>query len=322
MATLKLPVLGAPLPANFSGTRGELYEAMRSRMRVTFPQGQTPFVIQDEEPQTNLGPWLKGGTKWYVWDTDTKTYVPLNISESDTTYQISATAPATGERQLWLQFKGTRAIQWHRWVGADAENGEWVPIGITLGPTADRPAAPVQYERYFDTDIGAEIYFDDFWRTVDGCPGDVKFVTSEVLDEALAKNPGWREIGQYLSDSDARGRLYVAASFSASDSATEFPESGSELLDEPTPREQGEKWGEETTDLTANQLPEHIHEAWDEAVILDDGSGTWEGFGSASSVVWVPGYGATPQLPFNSTGGGDPHNNIQRCVALWCLVKL
>lgn len=53
------------------------------------------------------------------------------------------------------------------------------------------------------------------WRTVTGCPGDVKAVTFPTLTEALTHNPGWAVLGE--SSQSLRGRIIMQA---AKDSGT------------------------------------------------------------------------------------------------------
>ena len=55
-----------------------------------------------------------------------------------------------------------------------------------------RPSNPTPFQRYYDTDINVEIWWDrGAWRTVVGNPGDCKFVKAANLSAALTNNPGW-----------------------------------------------------------------------------------------------------------------------------------
>jgi len=63
---------------------------------------------------------------------------------------------------------------------------------MNSGPTSSRPSSPGNFERYFDTDINAQIWWErSAWRTVEGTPGDVKFVLSANTGDATTRNPGW-----------------------------------------------------------------------------------------------------------------------------------
>lgn len=74
----------APLPTNFKGTPQQLFDAMLARMEIT--SDASTISVADTAPSSNVGPWLKAGTKWYVWDVSTANpsgaYVPVDISDS------------------------------------------------------------------------------------------------------------------------------------------------------------------------------------------------------------------------------------------------
>jgi hypothetical protein len=99
-----LIIQGAQLPAAFKGKPNDLFQAMLERMRIVSPFGTSFFVISDTMPTSNQGPWLKGGTQWWVFDPNLKTYVPLDVSQSETKwYQVGPTTPSTSNPPLWLK---------------------------------------------------------------------------------------------------------------------------------------------------------------------------------------------------------------------------
>lgn len=309
--TVELPVTGAPLPPNFRGTPQEFFETILERMRVVFPTGQTSFVISDTQPTSNVGPWFNTSTtpaSLYVYDEADKTYLPLNISPS-WPFTISAAEPTDdndGLTPLWLRIKGTRAIGWYMWNGTI-----WIQLGQTRGTTVQRPSDPVDYERYWDTDIRSEIYyFGGQWRTLSGSPGDIKQVVYGTLAEALQYNPGWQEFGQYVVDDDARGRALVPAN---------KDEGGAPVVNLPvgagiTSRAAGDKFGAETHTLTLPETPAHTHTLPDPIgkASFDNLSNGPDG-GLKSS---------NPSTPTGSAGGGGAHNNLGPRYAVWTLVKL
>lgn len=335
---LQLAVTGAPLPPDFIGTPQEFFEAMLTRMRVIFPTGQTSFVISDTEPSTNLGPWLKNGTQWYVWDDNTKRYIPLDIEPSMKLVTISETAPLDGTKPLWLQIKGSRVVRWNAWIDTG-----WKPL-YNRGASTDRPTDPVDYERFEDTTIGCEIvFYGHQWHTVSGVPGDVKFVTFATLADALTHNPGWTEIGQYYSNTNVRGRAIVAAHKDSGVSpVSDFsPQSGI------TSRAAGDQFGEEThvlSDTEAfNQPHQHLtavrtdpfsddvflqrcdSKTFLSAVpgvgrFLSQGDGTGNGNVSSDNLTdgdIITSNPITPATPVPNAA----HNNLPPSLALWCLVK-
>lgn len=206
-----------PLPATFNNTPQELADAMIRRMKIVSPSGTSFFVISDVEPTSNVGPWLKGGTQWWVFDEATKRYVPLDISASETTwFHMGASTPTTVDPPVWLRTTQDptttdpsfgQPIGWLEWNGS-----AWVPFNSVPrnGPTSARPTAPVDFQQYFDTDISTLIHWErGQWRTVAGTPGDAKQVLFETLDEALVFNPGWAVLG--ASNQALRGRHLVQA---------------------------------------------------------------------------------------------------------------
>ncbi|MEM5814863.1 MAG: hypothetical protein QXD77_03535, partial [Candidatus Aenigmatarchaeota archaeon] len=82
MKDTNLVITSAPLPASFAGTPQQLFAAMLARMKIQSPAGTSLIVTGDAEPPTDQGPWLREGKKWYVWDEDTKRYVPADVSDS------------------------------------------------------------------------------------------------------------------------------------------------------------------------------------------------------------------------------------------------
>lgn len=202
----------AQVSPTFVGTPNELAREMVRRMKIVSPTGTNFIFIGDVEPTSNVGPWLKGGTQWWVFDEDIKRYVPLDISESETQwFQVGNSVPTTSDPPVWLRTTKDQTeadpsigspIGWHIFDGTN-----WIPfLGIvTSGPTTSRPTSPVEYQQFYDTTISTLIWFERTqWRTVSGVPGDVKQVAFEVLTEALDHNPGWDVLGD--SNQALRGR--------------------------------------------------------------------------------------------------------------------
>jgi hypothetical protein len=212
-----LYVQAAPLPATFKGTPQEFFVEIIRRMKILSPNGTNFIFIGDIEPTSNVGPWLRGGTKWYVWSDDTKRYGPLDISDSETQwFHLGTTTPTSTPPFVWLRTTKDAtdvdptvgsAIGWYVFDGSN-----WVPFNgvVSSGPTASRPVSPVDFQQFYDADIGVLIWWErGAWRTVSGVPGDVKFVAYEVLTDATRFNPGWEVLGN--ENQAFRGRLIVQA---------------------------------------------------------------------------------------------------------------
>ena len=194
---------GAPLPVDFNGSPQDLFAEFIRRTKIVSPSGTNFFFVGDTEPTSNVGPWLKGGTMWFVWDEDINRYVPLNISESETRwFHVGATTPPTSTPPVWLRTTQDQTeangaigdpIGWYVFNGTF-----WVAYNsiVNSGTTEQRPVAPVDFQQYYDATITCLIWWErSQWRTVSGVPGDVKAVAFEVLTEALQRNPGWELFG-------------------------------------------------------------------------------------------------------------------------------
>lgn len=207
----------APIPATFCGTPQDLAAMMIRRTRIMSATGVSFIFVGDVEPSSNVGPWLRGGTQWWVFDSDLKRYVPLDISASEKTwYFIGATQPTATEPPVWLRTTKDpseadpspgQPISWYVFTGS-----VWQPYNniVFSGPTTTRPGDPVDLQMYYDTDIQTLIWFErSIWRTVSGVVGDVKFVIFPTIEEALLRNPGWERVagtafqGRYISAATA-----------------------------------------------------------------------------------------------------------------------
>ena len=194
----------AQLPVTFKGTPQDLANEMVKRSRIVSPNGVNFIFIGDVEPTSNVGPWLKGGTQWWVWDDATNRYQPQDLGASFTVpYAIGNSTPSVTNPPLWLKttqdatdLAPTSYGSALGWYVFDGEN--WTPFNsiVFSGPTASRPATPVDFQQFYDTDISCLIWWERAaWRTVSGVPGDVKAVNFQTATQALTNNPGWAIFG-------------------------------------------------------------------------------------------------------------------------------
>lgn len=212
MQDTNLQLQVAPLKATFNGTPQQLVVEIVRRAKIVSPTGTNFIYIGDTEPTSDVGPWLKDNTKWFVFDPDIKRYVPLDISDSETKwFWMQASTPISSTPPVWLKTTKDQTeadpshgdpIGWYTFNGVS-----WVPyVSIVLsGATADRPPSPVNFQQFYDTTISTLIWWErGQWRTIAGVPGDIKHVAFQTLTEALAQNPGWDLFG--ASNQAFRGR--------------------------------------------------------------------------------------------------------------------
>jgi hypothetical protein len=219
-----------PIPPTFIGTPQALADAMVQRMKIMSPGGTNFIFTGDTAPTSNVGPWLRG-KQWWVWDPDTKQYVPLDLSASLTIpFFIGNSTPSGTSPTVWLQTTQDATtsaptafgmpIGWNVWNGTS-----WVPfVGIvTSGPTANRPTSPANLQQFYDTDISCLIWWErSQWRTVSGVPGDLKFVVFTTLAAALVANPGWDLFGRNTPGFLGRGLVAATQDAVGSNGSSTF----------------------------------------------------------------------------------------------------
>jgi hypothetical protein len=326
---------GAPLPQNFKGTPQQWYESILERTRIVAPFGFSTIVVGGLKPTSNQGPWLKDGITWYVWDDNAADYIPLVITDSETPpYWVQADDPA-GTKDVngnyLTEIEGGPAdgpleggpLLWFRLDAALTQmtgiflfvGGDWQPLLRTAGTTADRPTNPASLEQYYDTTISTMLHFErGQWRTVDGCRGDLKYVSWATAEEALQYNPGWEIYGTGETESvTSRGRILVQA--------TKNPGAGptTQLTTAGGVNERAalEASGEEEHTLTSDEIPAHDHANGSfNRILKADGTGTSDGFDN---------HPTEPNVQTSSTlvsvGSDQPHNNLPPVYAVWCIRK-
>jgi hypothetical protein len=75
-------IRASQLDPAFSGDPQAFFSAIVALMSVVAPDGVYGIVVSASAPATNVGLWLRDGTKPYVWDETTNRYVPLDLSDS------------------------------------------------------------------------------------------------------------------------------------------------------------------------------------------------------------------------------------------------
>lgn len=360
LTTTQFVIQGAPVDPAFEGNLQELFEHFLERMRIVAPFGISTFITGTQIPTSNQGPLLlttATGTGWWVWDDNAKTYVPQDLTDAlANNYEFSITEPTNPDVIFWIQTDAqARVINY--WI---RRGGVWFSPTGARGSTADRPALPADYTRYWDTDINAELIYErGAWRTVSGVPGDIKFVGALTKTEAVAKNPGWREISESSFGPATRGRAFVPA---------HKDPGATPVTDNPIvagvsdSRYAGESFGEENIILTNVQTPSHPEthyhgtgafredinddlgmlqrkEPVDEGGFVADRAykvRRCDGEGATGSATFQPDLAkddTAPALRATVTTGPlqakdsydppavDPHANIGPRMALWCLIK-
>lgn len=179
-------------------------------------------------------------------------------------------------------------IGWFTWNGS-----AWVelPIVPASGSTADRPSSPINYQQYFDTDINTLItWYNSAWHTVDGSPGDIKFVRGTNITTILAANPGWVQVTDMAACIPG-----VAGDGTGSGFSNRAADSGYPI-------------GEENHLLSADEMPSHTHTVNQYGNLI----GT-----AGANPIWAN----VNSVQSGTAGGGLVHNNMPPAWFLYCLQK-
>ncbi len=200
-----LIIVGSQLPATFKGDPNALFAEMIRRMKIVSPSGTTFFVISDSEPAGNQGPWLKGGTQWWVFSTTLKRYVPLDITASEKLwYQVGSETPTTNNPPLWLKTtSGTTGAapdfgNPFAWYLNDGTTWKQFPVIITDGAITRAQLDPKA--NFFGTASGTDAYTLSFATpsaafsygngSTEAFAGYVKFANANTGASTLAINGG------------------------------------------------------------------------------------------------------------------------------------
>lgn len=135
-----MPAAGIPIP--FTIVIGSLPEgigfdpqaivnSLEEILQISLNEGVAFFTIGATAPTSNIGPWLKDGTTWYVWSDAVAGYVPATIPQGSLRYIVSATKPpALAGYQIWFQTDSSgRPI--FTWV-FNSGNNKWQAIQTSV----------------------------------------------------------------------------------------------------------------------------------------------------------------------------------------------
>lgn len=103
MSTLPLNIQMGALPPNVRWTPQQLADAIAARLSITTQQALSLFVSGSTEPSSNVGPWLKNGTEWWVWSDSDGTYVPISVPAASLGYFVGYATPDPNVYRFWIQ---------------------------------------------------------------------------------------------------------------------------------------------------------------------------------------------------------------------------
>jgi len=101
--TLPVTFRASALPSNFRGTPQQFLDALVARLAIETDTNYSIFTIGSTPPLTNVGPFLKNGTTWYVWDSITGSYVPEKLDSLSLRYIVANTQPSASDYTIWIE---------------------------------------------------------------------------------------------------------------------------------------------------------------------------------------------------------------------------
>src|SRR5690242_7083459 len=67
-APVEFTISMSSLPSGFTGDPQELADAIAERLTITPSEPWSSFINGGAEPTSDVGPWLRLGQEWRVWD--------------------------------------------------------------------------------------------------------------------------------------------------------------------------------------------------------------------------------------------------------------
>lgn len=117
-------VSAGTLPPNFTGTPQQFLDAIAGLLLVTPVEDWNSFVVGSAAPTSDVGPWLKNGTEWWVWSSGAGAYVPVTANALTLRRFIGSTTPSATDYDVWIQTDGSGVPQAIKIYNA----GSWVDV--------------------------------------------------------------------------------------------------------------------------------------------------------------------------------------------------
>ncbi len=147
-------VSAGTLPPNFAGTPQQFLDAIAALLLVTPIEDWNSFVTGSAAPTSDVGPWLKDGTEWWVWSSTAGAYVPLVLDDKSLRRFVGDTAPSSTDYDVWYQTNGSGVPQAIKIFNA----GSWVDVyAATLANYQTAAQMATAYGK-FQTFTGGDLF--------------------------------------------------------------------------------------------------------------------------------------------------------------------
>lgn len=200
------------------------------------------------------------------------------------------TPDASNRDKPWFKTDGSfHSIGWYAWNGTIWDRIQVLP---QTGNFADAPTAIGTGQLYYASDIKVMcVWNGSAWVTLDGAPGEIRFVRGTNITTILASYPGWTQVTDIAAQAIA-----VAGDGTGSGFSDRSPETTT---------------GAETIIQTTAQLAPHTH-----TVTASNSSGAAGAQAGSNSAIKQE-----TSLTTSTTGSGDPMSVMQPTRFLYCIQK-
>lgn len=166
----------SPLPSNFKSNPQGFANAIVARLSAESEVEIAVFVTGSVEPSSNVGPWLKDGTTWYVWDDVTAAYIPQILEASSLGYIAQQSEPDPAFYTFWIELDGTGKAQSIQYYSAGAWHDVYedtftaINAAIAAIPAATSAAIAAALVPYLTSATAASTYAPIASPTLTGVP--------------------------------------------------------------------------------------------------------------------------------------------------------
>lgn len=104
--SIPLTFRSAPLPEDYSATPEQFKNDIVARLYAETTDSISFFASGSIAPTSNVGPWLKNGVEWWIWDDGVGGYIPQPTPQISLKYIAQINPPDPNDYILWIELNG------------------------------------------------------------------------------------------------------------------------------------------------------------------------------------------------------------------------
>jgi len=101
--SIPLTFRAAPFPEGYKADPEQLKNDIVARLYAESTESISFFASGSVAPSSNVGPWLKNGTEWWVWSDDSADYIPMPVPQVSLKYAVQFDEPDPASYLFWIQ---------------------------------------------------------------------------------------------------------------------------------------------------------------------------------------------------------------------------